>query len=136
MSYVLDTTAISDLMRGELATVGRLEREARSEVWIPQPVVSEISYGLARMRASKRRDVLEQRFGELLHVIGRIEWTDDVSRRFGDAKAALERRGERLDDFDLAIAAHGLAYEATVVTANLRHLSRVPGLKVERWSGG
>lgn len=135
MSYVLDTTAVSDLMRGEPVTVARLERESRPEVWIPQPVVAEISYGLARMRPSSRKRVLEQRFDELLRVIRRIEWTDEVSHHFGAAKASLERRGQRLEDFDLAIAAHGLAYEATVVSANLRHLSRVPGLKVERWSG-
>ena len=135
MSYVLDTTAVSDLMRGDPATVARLARERRSEVWMPQPVVAEISYGLARMRPSKRKHLLKQRFADLLAVMRRLEWTDEVSHHFGVAKAALEHRGERIEDFDLAIAAHGLAYAATVVTRNERHLSRVPALKVERWSG-
>jgi tRNA(fMet)-specific endonuclease VapC len=135
MSYVLDTSAVSDLMRGDPATVARLERERRSEVWMPQPVVAEISYGLARMRLSRRKRLLEQRFADLLAVMRRIEWTDEVSHHFGDAKAALEHRGERIEDFDLAIAAHGLAYEAIVVTRNQRHLSRVPGARIERWSG-
>jgi tRNA(fMet)-specific endonuclease VapC len=31
------------------------------------------------------------------------------------------------------IAAHALAFELTVVTANEREFGRVPGLKVENW---
>ena len=36
--------------------------------------------------------------------------------------------------FDAAIAAHALALEATLVTANVDHMIRVPGLRVEDWS--
>jgi tRNA(fMet)-specific endonuclease VapC len=49
-------------------------------------------------------------------------------------KATLERRGERIDDFDAAIAAHAMAEEAVLVTANLQHMARVPGLTIEDWS--
>jgi tRNA(fMet)-specific endonuclease VapC len=34
---------------------------------------------------------------------------------------------------DLLIAAHALASDLTVVTANVGEFSRVPGLKVENW---
>jgi tRNA(fMet)-specific endonuclease VapC len=37
-------------------------------------------------------------------------------------------------DFDAAIAAHALASGATLVTANLDHMARVPGLQIEDWS--
>ena len=46
---------------------------------------------------------------------------------------ALERRGTRIEDFDAAIAAHALALDATLVTADLDHMIRVPGLRVEDW---
>ena len=36
-------------------------------------------------------------------------------------------------DFDAAIAAHAFAIGATLVTADLAHMTRVPGLKVEDW---
>jgi len=49
-------------------------------------------------------------------------------------KAALERRGERIEDFDVAIAAHALAHGATLVTANRKHMARVAGLAVEDWA--
>ena len=33
-----------------------------------------------------------------------------------------------------AIAAHALALDATLVTANVDHMLRVPGLLIEDWS--
>lgn len=64
----------------------------------------------------------------------RAEWTDADSRMFGPVKATLERRGTRIEDFDAAIAAHALALDATLVTVNLGHMIRVPGLRVEDWN--
>ena len=56
-----------------------------------------------------------------------------MSQAFGQIKAALERRGTRIEDFDAAIAAHALAAEATLVTADITHMTRVPGLRIEDW---
>ena len=66
----------------------------------------------------------------------RAEWIGAVSQTFGRIKATLERRGTRIEDFDAAIAAHALVLEAMLVTANLDHVIRVPGLRVEDWSHG
>jgi tRNA(fMet)-specific endonuclease VapC len=57
-----------------------------------------------------------------------------VSQAYGRIKAALERRGTRIEDFDAAIAAHALALGATLVTANRIHMARVPGLRLEDWT--
>jgi tRNA(fMet)-specific endonuclease VapC len=46
----------------------------------------------------------------------------------------LERRGTRIEDFDAAIAAHALALDAILVTANVDRMIRVPNLRVEDWS--
>jgi tRNA(fMet)-specific endonuclease VapC len=56
-----------------------------------------------------------------------------VSERFAAIKATLERRGERIEDFDAAIAAHALAEGTVLVTADLDHMLRIPGLTVENW---
>jgi tRNA(fMet)-specific endonuclease VapC len=39
-----------------------------------------------------------------------------------------------LEDFDVAVAAHAMSSGAVLVTANLRHLERIPGLKIEDWT--
>ncbi len=54
---------------------------------------------------------------------------------YGRVKASLERPGTRIEDVDAAIAAHALAFGATLVTADLDHMTHVPGLRVENWGG-
>jgi tRNA(fMet)-specific endonuclease VapC len=83
---------------------------------------------------SKRQRALQSRFDLICAEIPRAEWTDAVSQAYGRIKAALERRGNRIEDFDASIAAHALASGANLVTANLDHMARVPGLRIEDWS--
>jgi tRNA(fMet)-specific endonuclease VapC len=132
--YVLDTNAVSALMKGDTRVVGRLQAAMRGDVAVPQPVIAEIEYGIARLPRSKRRQALQERFDLVRTELARAAWTDAVSEHFGTVKAALERRGTRIEDFDAAIAAHALAEGAVLVTANLDDMARVPGLKIEDWA--
>jgi tRNA(fMet)-specific endonuclease VapC len=131
--YVLDTNAFSALMAGQPQVVDRLARESRANVAVPHPVLAEVAYGIERLPASRRRELLAGRFDLLRNELARVEWTDAVTDAFGRIKALLEKRGQRIEDFDAAIAAHAVASGATLVTANLRQMVRVPGLAVERW---
>lgn len=131
--YVLDTNAVSALMKGNAAVVERLASHGPADVSIPQPVIAEIAYGIERLPRSKRRSALQSRFDLICSEVPRAEWTDAVSQAYGRIKAALERRGTRIEDFDAAIAAHALAIDATLVTANREHMARVPGLQIEDW---
>lgn len=131
---ILDTISVSHLMKGEAVAVERLARCKPGSVAIPQPVVSEIAFGLARMVESKRKRNLEARFQALLQNLHREPWTDLVSLVFGKTKALLEARGEPLEDFDVAIAAHALARQGILVSDNVRHLARIPGLTLESWA--
>ncbi|MEP7307274.1 MAG: PIN domain-containing protein [Acidobacteriota bacterium] len=134
MTYVLDTNAVSALMKGTAAVVERLAATQPGNVRIPQPVLAEIAYGIERLPRSKRREALHARFELVCSELQRSEWTDAVSHAYGRIKAALEQRGQRIEDFDAAIAAHALAFGATLVTSNVEHMGRVPGLRVEDWS--
>lgn len=133
MKYILDTNAVSALMKGQPEVVDRLAAAGRAEVGLPQPVLAEISYGLQRLPQSRRRESLQMAFDAIRAELSRVEWTDDVSEAFGTIKATLERKGTRIEDFDAAIAAHAVARSATLVTANREQMTRVPGLKVEDW---
>jgi tRNA(fMet)-specific endonuclease VapC len=132
--YVLDTNAVSALMRADPLVLERLRSVTRTEVAIPQPVVAEIEYGLARLPKGRKRTALLERWQLFARELPRAAWSDQVSSHFGSLKALLERGGRRLEDFDLAIAAHALAEDGTLVTADAKHMTRIPGLTVEDWS--
>lgn len=52
---------------------------------------------------------------------------------YGEIRTGLEDAGTPIGANDLWIAAHARHVGATVVTANTREFSRVPGLSVENW---
>ena len=133
MKYILDTNAVSALMKGVPAAVDRLGDLDRSAVSVPQPVLAEIAYGIERLPRSRRRTELRRRLSLIRNEIGRAEWSDAVSDAFGRIKAMLERQGRRIEDFDAAIAAHAVAAGATLITADNAHMARVPDLAVEDW---
>ena len=136
MKFVLDTNAVSALMKGEPRVIERLRQRSKEEVSVPQPVLAEIAYGIERLPKSKRKQSLQERFDLVRSELARSSWSDEVSECFGSIKATLEREGRRIEDFDPAIAAHAVAGGATLVTANLDDMARVPGLTVEDWSTG
>lgn len=134
MRHVLDTNAVSALMRGDPRVIARMQRVPRASVVIPQPVIAELAYGIARLPRSRRRRLLQERLDLIRSEIGSAEWTDAVSHAFGEIKADLERNGERIEDFDAAIAAHAVATAAALVSANANHMRRIHDLDVEDWA--
>ena len=114
--------------------IERLRKHRKTDVAMPGPVVAEIAYGIARLPKSKRKESLRERYELIRAEIGREPWTDAVSEHFGSIKAVLEKRGERIEDFDAAIAAHALASGSVLVTANIGQMTRIPGLVVEDWA--
>ena len=134
MTYVLDTNAISALMKGHAAVVERLAGVSKADVTLPQPALAEIAYGIARLPPSKRRAWLQERFDLVRGEMGRAVWSDEVNEAFGRIKATLEKRGQPIEDMDIAVAAHALAVGAVLVTADRAHMPRVPGVIVEDWS--
>jgi len=118
LKYLLDTNTVSALMRGQPRVAGRIARTPRDDVAISQVTVAEIEFGLRYLPASRRRRALEAQWSSIGPELLRLPWDNEVSRRFGEQKARLERSGPRMSDFDLAIGVHALAYGLTLVTAD------------------
>jgi tRNA(fMet)-specific endonuclease VapC len=131
---VLDTTAFSAAMRRDPGLVQFLKSRPPGDVATVPPVVAEIEYGIKRTDpSSRKRTLLELERDRLLGTVKVLSWTLEASRLFGSIKAGLERDGNLIDDFEIAIAAIAMSHKAGVITANLSHFSRVPGLSCSHW---
>jgi tRNA(fMet)-specific endonuclease VapC len=53
--------------------------------------------------------------------------------QFGRIASELAGRDAPIGTFDALIAAHAVCLGVTLVTNNVKHLGRVPGLKVVNW---
>ncbi len=134
MTYTLDTNTISAIMAGDAAVIGKLIDVGPTEVFIPQPALAEICFGLSRLRTSKRKTRLVNRLLLIQNQAKRSVWDDHVSSVFGDVKSDLQKRGVVIEDFDIALAAHALAHDSILVSANEKHMSRVRDLQLENWN--
>ena len=118
-------------MRGAPVVAARLAKTPRADVAISQVTASEIEFGLRYLPASRRKSLLQAQWEAIGSELIRLPWDDPVSRAFGVQKARLARRGRPMSDFDLAIAAHAIAFGLIVVTADAA-FGRL-GVRRENW---
>jgi tRNA(fMet)-specific endonuclease VapC len=143
--YLLDTDALIFMIRGLKASARRQVRErARGlvehcrqaqqnghAVGISAITVSELDFGA---RHSGRYD---EEIAAIQKILAPFELYDydavNCPSHYGRVRHELDRLGQTIGAMDLLIAAHALALDATLVTNNLAHFRRVPGLKVTDW---
>ena len=65
-----------------------------------------------------------------------LPWSPKISWHYGQTHRYLRSVGLLIGANDLWIAATALAYEAPLVTSDLRHYARVPGLIVRSYRDG
>ena len=121
-SYVLKQRPTSVLQR--FVAVGP-DHLATSTV-----VLGELLFGCARHREGDRIRREVEDFTSRLQV---LPWNAAAATAYGDLRAHLERSGSPVGAMDLMIGAHALALGATLVSNNIRHFERMPGLKLENW---
>lgn len=130
MRYLLDTNAVSDLVRQPQGRVAaRIADAGESEVCTSIVVAAELRYGAEKRKSPRLTRQLEAVLGALAVVP--LEATAD--ERYGELRSHLERQGTPIGGNDMLIAAQALSLGLTVVTDNSREFARVPGLIVENW---
>ena len=134
MKFVLDTTAFSAAMKHDPKLFAFLKQYRPGDVVTAPPVIAEIEYGIHRLdNISRKHSLLSSERDRLLSVISVLSWTSESSKYFGTIKADLEKKGNLIDDFDIAIAAIAMAHNCSVITANLNHFRRIKELESLSW---
>ncbi len=117
MIYLLDTNAISALMRADPRMASWLSSIAADDrVVICTITRGEILFGLERLAPGRRRNELERKAVSLFAVLPCEPVASTAADRYASVKAAQQRRGLPLDENDLWVAAATLAIDATLVS--------------------
>lgn len=129
MAYLFDTDAISEVLRSRPLPdyVAWLETIPREEQFTSAVVVGELFEGafLSPHRDRHLKNIQER----VLPAVTVLPYDAAVARVFGRIQATLQNAGTPIGDSDAQIAATAVYHELELVTGNLRHFSRVPGLK-------
>ena len=114
---------------------GRLNSLNESDYLFTCPIVKgEILFGIARLPAGKRRQVLEQKANELFADVPCDPIPENVADVYAQIKISAQEQGTSLGECDLWIAATALALDAILVTSDSDY-ERITGLglRLENW---
>lgn len=128
--YLLDTNVLSDLVRypqGRIAQ--RIAHVGEKAVCTSIVVASELRFGAAKKNAEKLTAQVEA----ILAAMTVHPFEPPADRVYAKLRHYLEQAGRPIGPNDMLIAAHALATDCILVTANKREFARVPGLTVENW---
>ena len=130
MRYLLDTNVISDAMRRPLGIAGQRMRAAGREALITSIIVAgELKFGAAKAASA----VYVARVEEALDGLTVLPFEAPADQHYAEIRDRLRRIGRPIGGNDMLIAAHALALDCTLVTANVEEFSRVDGLRFENW---
>ena len=134
-NYCLDSNVVSDILRGDSAVMRHFEvaKKNNDELFIPSIVYYEIVRGLRA--ASKIRKLTAFQF--LYDTVKPLYLDqDDLTTMEKAVEIYLQlHKGQMIEDNDIYIAAIAMVNNCTLVTANVRHFSRVEGLRFVNWRG-
>lgn len=129
MRYLLGTDSVSYALRGEGDVGNRIQEHKPSELSISAITVAELRYGADR-KGSRKLHALIDTFVAAVEV---ALFDEHAALEFGRIGSVLAERGTPIGEFDVLIAVHAVTLRCTLVTNNVRHFARVPGLAVENW---
>ena len=130
LRYLLDTNIISELVRRPGGTVAtRIVHVGEDLICTSMVVAAELRYGATKSNSKQ----LSERVGLFLSALEILPLEPPIDQRYAEVRHHLTTQGTPIRPNDLLIAAHSLAADLTLVTANTREFERVPSLRVENW---
>jgi tRNA(fMet)-specific endonuclease VapC len=130
LRYLLDTNIISDIVRHPRGRVAsRIAEVGEDSICTSIIVAAELRYGAEKSESEQ----LSERVHLVLSALEILSLETPADRRYGELRHYLARQGTPIGPNDMVIAAHVLATDLTLVTANTREFARVPSVRVENW---
>jgi len=136
---ILDTNVLSALMQQtpDPQVVAWLDDQPAESIWLSSITLFEARYGLALLASGQRKNILKERFEELLQkdLQNRVLLFDaNAATQAAELAAQRKARGRPVDMRDTFIAGIALARRATLATRNMRHFDDLSVPVVNPWA--
>jgi tRNA(fMet)-specific endonuclease VapC len=131
-TYSLDTNIVADFLNRPMTSPAseKIRRMPLATLIVSSVVMQELFFGAHNGSVEK----LPLNLGRIRALpFATTPFDDRDAEATGEVRAVLKAKGLPIDAADLMIAGQALARGLIVVTRNLRHFSRVPGLHLENW---
>lgn len=120
--YLLDTCVCIALLKKSPSVIQRLREVGTSNCRISDITLAELYFGA--FKSGK-----EKHFNDVSEISKLFErFPIQYTRKYGEIRWELEKQGFRIGDMDMFIAATALEENLVLVTGNVKHFKRIPGL--------
>ena len=129
--FLLDTTTVSDYLRGNQEIIAHLRRTSFKVIYISSITKFELEYGL--LKKPKLRTQLETQLKLFYDQVNDVSFDSECALVAAAVKNRLFVAGTPISIEDFYISAIALHHDFTVVTSNTKHFAQIEGLKLVDW---
>ncbi len=132
IEVLLDTSTLSDIMKGRNRSV---TRQARQYLIIHKQFTFSIltRYEILRGLEAKKATKQITTFNRLCEKSRVLPLIDEIIVIASQIYAELRKKGKIISDADILIAATGRYHKLPLITENAAHFQRISGLLVKSW---
>jgi predicted nucleic acid-binding protein len=131
--YLFDTDVLSNIVKSKPSPLllGKLSKLPPDMQFTTAISVGEIYYGALRSAHGER--ILGAYQEKVFPLLSILAFDEESARTYGKIRAGMEKRGLSASEPDLRIASIAVQHRFTVITGNIKHFEKIPGLSVENW---
>jgi tRNA(fMet)-specific endonuclease VapC len=132
MMYMLDTNiCIYIINKKPEAYIAKLESlDKGNQLSISSIVLAELQYGVSNSQKKKQNQINLDAFLTKLNI---VPYCEQAAFYYGEIRSTLQKQGNMIGHYDLLIASHAIAEDATLVTNNASDFIRVKDLVIDEW---
>jgi tRNA(fMet)-specific endonuclease VapC len=129
--YILDTTVVSDYLRGNKGIIDRFRQTSFEIIYTTSITKFELAYGLTKKPGLNQAYAAQ--LDLLFQQIGCLDFDAYSAMVAAAVKHQLFTDGTPISIEDLMIGAIALHHDFAVVTSNTKHFEKIKGLVLEDW---
>ncbi|MBN2011111.1 type II toxin-antitoxin system VapC family toxin [candidate division KSB1 bacterium] len=133
MIYSIDTDIIIYFLKNNPVVIEKFNATDIDDMTITIINYTELLFGAYN---SSRVSQNLSKIRSFLQSFKIVQFSKQSAEMFAQLKSLLKKSGSQIADMDLMIASICLTNNLTLVTNNIKHFSRITGLRLENWSSG
>jgi len=129
VQYLMDACWIINILNGRTSIATDLQSLSPSPVYLCWTTVAEVYEGAFHTNDPAAHIASLRGFLAPYPV---VPFNDAIAESIAEIRAALRKSGQSISDFDVILGATALHYDLSILTFNVAHLGRIPGIQIYR----
>lgn len=129
MQYLIDACWIINILNGRTSAAVGLQALSPSPIYLCWTPVAEVYEGAFHTNDPAAHIASLRAFLAPYPV---VPFNDAIAESIAEDRAALRKSGQSISDFDVILGATALHYDLSILTFNVAHIGRIPGIQIYR----